>query len=315
MIILISRPTNFYLLDYTTQIMNEINTNTANKHKRLRILLPFGSVIIAGLLLFWFISHRKDTPHGTDSNVELTQYSLLSPTNAIIKNYLVNEGELISKSSAAVLLIDPVFEQRIQQALTRVSNARLELEEKRVQSITLAKNVSPSERRIALQTRIQKKRDQVAIQNQKDHIQELSVALASFQAKLVELNSQPFGVNGNSEAIDATKVDITKFQEKLDMANVEIKHLQNKANSQMVQTGAILQDRDKTTVINRSIEIAKQKLKYEEAQLKDLQKQEPQFSTLVPAPFAGLIVENIYSKGTFVRKGQPILIMMQQDYN
>ena len=299
--------------------MNEINTNKTTAHKKRRYILLYAA-IFSGIALIslavYHSSHNKKPKRSfqNKNQIELNQYAILAPTNAIIKNYLVDEGELIAKSSATVMLIDPLFEARIQKALTKVSNARLNLEEKRIENISATKKITPSANRSALQNRIQIKRNQRSILNQKELVHKLSVALSSFQAKLVNLNSQPFGNKAENESINAIKADITKFQGKLDMANVELKQLQDAANIQLAKTGTPVQNNNKITAITRSIEIAEQQLKYEENLLKIIQQQEPQFSTIIPAPFSGLIIENILPENSYVREGQPILIMLQQDY-
>jgi len=297
--------------------MNAINSEKVSitlKH-RYGLLTTATLALLALLaLIIYQFPNNDQTSTTPQKQIELKQYAILAPTNAILKNYLANEGELITKSSAVAILIAPHYEERIQQARNNASEARLILEEKRTELIVNARKSSPSQNRSTMQNRIQAKRNQREILHQKETIHKLTVALTTFQAKLVNLNSQPFGIKGNSEAINATKADITKFQGKLDIANAELQQLQNKTETKQAQANPTTHNENNTTSIYRSIKIAQRNLEYKEDLLKKIQKQESQFSTIIPAPFSGLIIETIFPESTYVREGQPILIMMQQDY-
>jgi len=269
---------------------------------------------IIAVAAFVFLHTRSQTPD-TDKykkTIELQQYAVLSPTNAILKHYLVNEGDTILKSATIAIMIDPAFEKRIQDAMISASDARLALEEQRIESITNDMDVSPAAKRTALQNSIRAKRDQNAIQEQKHLIHKLTVALETLQAKLVDLNSQPFGRDGNSSEISAIKADITGFQTNLDIADSELK--------QMITTTELRQAQDagsdgftgRKSEMRHKLLAAEENLQHKENLLYAILEEESKFTSTIVAPFSGLVIQKVVKEDSFVREGRQIMVLMRE---
>jgi len=277
------------------------------------------AVIIVGISLLTLIVYnlsKTAKTHSTSENhnpPKTSQYAVLSTTNAILKEYRVNEGEFVNKSSDIAILIDSHFEEQLQNAHIKVSQARLTLQEKRIENISNARKPDQYTSNTSLQTRFKAKQTKNDIIRQKKTIRNLTATLAIFNAKFTELNSQPFQQKGNQDAIRSVKIDITKFESKLDVENVALKQLQSALEIQSAQVNIATQTKDIITASNRSIVIATNNLRYEENILKEIQQKKPQFSTTISVPFSGLITETRIPEGSYVREGEPILIMTKQD--
>ncbi len=297
--------------------MNKLNTRTDINTIKHRYGL-YAIVALTGLSLLTLVVYNLSQPATThsisqnDSPSKIRQYAVLSTTNAILKNYLVDEGDFVNKSSTIAILIDSHFEAQLQKANQNVSQARLTLQEKRIENIANARKTDPYTNKTSLQNRIKTKQTKNQIIRQQETVRNLTSILATLNATLVELNSPPFQQNGNQNAIRSTKSDITKFESKLDMENVELKQLQSEVETDLAQANPT--SLHKTTASNRSIIIAENNLRYEENILREIQNKTSQLSTIIHAPFSGLIIETRIPEGSYAREGQSILIMTKQDY-
>ncbi len=255
---------------------------------------------------------REPPPSVRPPPAELPQYYVLSPTNGILKRYLVTEGEHVTKHASLALMGSADHEQRVRDARTAVARARLALEEARLEATVEDRSEKAGGGNAAAGDRSQAKRDQQAIRDQEQHVRELSIAVTTAQAKLVAVRSQPFGREGNATAIDAAEADLTRLQSKLDVANIELKQRRRRAVTRMTRDSDAAAVPHESTAVDRRISGAAAAMQHEQNKLIAIEEEGAQFTSTIPAPFGGQVIRILRPKGSFIREGQPIVVLMRQ---
>jgi len=280
---------------------------------RKRLLIVILLVALAGVTtaILWPIV--REPPRSTiPKPTELPQYYVLSATNGILKQYLVVEGERIKQDASLALVCDADYEQRVRNARAAVAHARLALEEARLEAITPDRTTAAGGSRIAARDRSQAKRDEQAIRNHEQAVRQLDIAVASAQAKLAEHRSQPFGSQEDARAIAATEADLARLQGKRDVADIELKRVRERAETRMGEAGGAAAIPIESTAVNRRINAAAEALKHKQEALSAVVEDAAAFTSTIPAPFGGQIIRLLHPKGSFIREGQPLVVIMQQ---
>jgi multidrug resistance efflux pump len=268
------------------------------------------SAIVAGLLLVIITTillfSRRPSP--SPQSFDLNQHCVLCPTNGILKRILAREGEYVTKSASLVQMSTPAYEQRVRDARAAVTMARLALEEARLSAAAQSAPGHGSQPPLP-PDRTRAAQKQQAIQDQKLRARNIAAKLKATQATLTDLQAQPFNARINAQEIEAQQKLLTQYQAELDVTNVELKRLQSEAAGNEPDSAGMPRDLSST---NRRLQTARDELTQAEVVLAEIQKEEPDFTELVCAPFSAQIIRHLHTEGRYVRQGQPLLILMQQ---
>jgi len=281
--------------------------------KRRRQLIVAGMVIlVAGVTGVIWPKVNEPSRQTLTPPVDLPQYYVLSPTNGVLKQYLVVEGEMVAKSAPLAQVGDADHERRVRDARAAVAKARLAVEEARLEALTHERTAEIAGGNLAALDRSKAKQDQRAIRDQEQLVHQLGIAVTTAQAKLVKLRSQPFGANGDAGAIDAAAAEVTRLQSKLDVATIELKQRRERASARMGEASGAATAPAETTATSRRIGSASEALQRKQAELDAILAEGMELASTVQAPFDGQIIRRLHPEGSFVREGQPLIVLMRQ---
>jgi multidrug resistance efflux pump len=297
---------------HATMKENRDTTDSAIPKRQRRLIAAALIILIGGATaIIWPIVHEPPRRTLTDP-ASLPQYYVLSPTNGVLKQYLVTEGEMVAKSAPLAQVGNADHEQHVRNARAAVAQARLTLEEARLEARTLEQTAVAASGNMAALDRSQARRDKQAILDQEQHVRQLEIAVTTAQAKLVKLRSQPFGREGDTVAIDSAAADVTRLQSKLDVATTELKQRREQAAGRLGGTSAAAAAPAKTTETGRRVDAAAETMQRKQAELDAIIEAGMKLTSTVQAPFDGLIIRLLHPEGSFVREGQPVAVMMQE---
>ena len=272
-----------------------------------------GLVILAAVTtaIIWPIVREPDH-RALKEPADLPQYYVLSPTNGVLKQYLVTQGEMVTKSAPLVQVGNADHERRIRDARAAVAHARLAVEEARLEAVAHERSAIAGGGSLAALNNSQAKQDQQAIRDQEQHVRQLGIAVDTAQAKLVKLKSQPFGSEINTRAIGAATDEVTSLQSKLDVATIELKQRRERAAARMGEKSRAAAASLDNTGAGRRIDAATSVMQQKQADLDAIVEAGMPLTSTIQAPFDGLIISLLHHEGAFVREGQPVVVMMQK---
>jgi len=265
-----------------------------------------GCGLLAAVVIVALVRHANEAARRPSR--DLSEQLVLAPTNAILSHVLVTEGELTQASAPLLEFSDAVYVQRVRRARAKVDAARLAIEELQLGGLeTRPAPQSPGAATLPL--REQATRDQSVIREQQQRVRDLTTAVTTLQAKLGETGAHPFDSGMGGAAGEADALALTRRLSELDLANAELKQLQTTAASRMALSSGAATAPDRRDDTTRSVQLATESLALAAAELDSILAETAQFSTTLTAPFRGQIIAIIPTEGTFVREGEPILIL------
>jgi len=280
--------------------------------KRRRLIAAGMVVLIAGVTAVIWPKVNAPSRQTLTPPVDLPQYYVLSPTNGVLKQYLVVEGEMVAESAHLAQVGDADYEQHVRDARAAVAKARLAVEEARLEALAHERTAEVASGNLAALDRSKAKQDEQAIREQERHVRQLGIAVTTAQAKLVKLRAQPFGLDGDAGAIDAAAAEVTRLQSKLDVATIELKQRRERAATRMGETSGAATAPPETTATSRRVGSATEALQHKQAELDAILAESMHLVATVQAPFDGQIIRRIHPEGSFVREGQPLIVLMRQ---
>ncbi|MBT3192412.1 MAG: hypothetical protein HN341_07640 [Verrucomicrobia bacterium] len=288
-----------------------MHTEERPTKRRGRLLFGGTIAVIACLVAVVVVVRKNSDEQGTRPlEVELAQHFVLAPTDGILTQILISEGEQVAGNTALVQLGSPDHGLRIRKARAAVDDARIVLADVRLSSAQGRQAGAAAPGSAAIRERAQLKRDRQAIAVQATRVRELTQAVASLQAKRVNLNSQPFGREGNRTSRATLEQELTSLQGALDVATAELRQREKDAAAKVGQTSGAARAPRADGMEVRAIKAAVEALRLREAELLEALEEEALFTTPIHAPFDGMVLRVLHPKGTYVREGQPILILM-----
>ena len=294
--------------------MMKASSETGKTPQSRRRRLIVAGLIIVAIAIAVIVRPRLTEPSRKTLTppVNLPQYYVLSPTNGVLKQYLVVEGERVAKSASLAQVGGADHEQKIREARAAVAHARLAVEEARLEVLTHERIASIADGSVAALDRSQAKRDKQAARDQEQHVRQLDIAVSTAQAKLVKLKSQPFGREGNADSIDAAAAEVTRLQSKLDMATIELKQRRERAATRLGEANGAATVPPETTATSRRIGSAAEALQRKQAELDAIIAEGVAETSTIQAPFNGQIIRRLRPEGSFLREGQPVIVLMRQ---
>ena len=287
--------------------MNSITDRTdAEIHKKKRGLF-FASLGIAVLILAYIISitHTgSSTNQNPDSQIQKStahQYAILSPTNAILKYYNISEGERVSRSTLIAVMLSPDLENRLHEVADKVAEARMTL----VQLRSSMRHTTPPQS----QPLPKNSTDSPQILKYRAEIRKISLNLDALYARLELLKNAPFSRNNHLPEISAVEREIASNSALLDLARSNLEDLLENNTAQPVNSRDFGEKGD----LQRKIITAKESLRIRENELKKIEAEMAEHLHPVTAPFAGTLVELSAVPGSFVRRGQPIAVILRTE--
>ena len=291
---------------------NKDTTDSAIPKRQRRLIAAAVIILVAGATAIIWPIVREPPRRTLREPVDLPQYYVLSPTNGVLKQYFVTEGERVANSAPLAHVGNADHEQHVRKARAAVAQARLTLEEARLEARTLERTAIAASGNVAALDRSQAKRDKQAIRDQEQHVRQLEIAVTTAQAKLVKLQSQPFGRQGETGAIDAAAAEVTRLQSKFDVATIELKQRRERAAGRLGGTGVAATAPLETTESGRRVAAAAETMQRKQAELDAIVEAGMKLTATVQAPFDGQIIRLLHPEGSFVREGQPVVVLMQQ---
>ncbi len=274
----------------------------------LRLTLIVFIVVMLTILAFVVLirSSKTDSASSTDLNEE--PVFVIAPSNGILKNNYVRAGEEVETDDPLVQINDATYENRLRDARVNVVEARLRFEEARLESSPSpqTRNARPDDAQLDAK---RKEQEQLALKNQQQFKDAIADNVKRAEAKLADLQSRPFNLQANAKALEEQQAELAKYQAQLDVANEKLKKMQLAINQSEVISSETFRGDSFSESSRRLVGTAEEALRQAEVELEALSNDEQNWSTIVPAPCNGIVVQPLCKKGRYVRAGQALVIL------
>jgi multidrug resistance efflux pump len=240
----------------------------------------------------------------------MAQHFVPSPADGVLAQLLVEEGDTVPRFAPLILLASPDHERRVRAARTEVADARMALKETQMSAMGGNRSAPTSASSLALQEHAEKKRDEAEIRARAGRVRELTIAVTSLQARRVDLKTKPFAGDDYSAETRVLDAELVRLQSTLDMATAELDRQRRTTSTRLSQTSVAARNPQNTRANSRAIQSARETLARRQAELDAALGDEFQFTIAIQAPFSGQIIRFLHNKGTYVREGEPLVILI-----